>query len=748
MAKTAASDKNKSAPAKKTQRSKISVTLGRKRGKKGGRSAAEDGESEEQMFEPMPDHYPGISTQPVTCLTAASPFWELEDMQPSASAGVDGAAGMADDATANDSKGAAAMETDDNGSVSELDFGTSKNKGTSASKHKKATDAATAKPKIGGRLRPGQALQRCSGADVMLSKSAMNRPNSSKSKGRYLIILPGGLYPRVPGAEERERLVGAQKADAGSDGAAGSADMNVEDTTTTPNEKKRVGGVDDDDDVKIIDNGVDDSGKMANPTDATTTPNKPAPFTPSTAPSVLGQLQKLGTDTPILRIPFPDGQVMLLKGRKVSLTTSYLSLTCKSTGRGGQGTVTCKDIFAGAIVFGDVGWEDNGATANAAAPAAAVDGEAAETRSVRHFGPSERTIDGGRAVKGGTSRYSSSVKRGTSSLSRRSASSPMRLSDNDGDEDDEFGSDASPILHDDDTDEDDDDEAFVGRASDSPVVKRQASSRRSGARVNYADMIKDSDAEEDDEDGSDENGGDDDDSSVEEVIPAKKKRSPPKKAVTQKPAPKPKATSTKKKSPASSSSAKKKTPPAKKVSKKSDSESDFDGGDDDDVIAINVSSGASKTPSSTGRQRKKISYAENSDGSGDDDNEAFSEEEKKGPSAKKKAAAKTPTNERRGGTSTKKAAISASSKKKAAVKVSKPKSEPIEINDDDSEEKKVDDTSSSSAAKAAPRSPEPTSAARRRKKKASPKKSPAGGGSAKKRKLDMDDDDKFFWMSI
>ena len=632
----------------------------------------------------------------------------------------------ADDSSVTDAKDASVMNIDD--SDSELDFGASKNNGTSASKYKKGS----AKPKIGGRLRPGQALQRCSGADVMLSKSAMNRPNLVKFKGRYLIILPGGLYPRVPGAEERERLVGAQRADAGSEGAAGSVDVKGEDAKKESNESKK-DDAEASEDVEMIDLGAGVSGKDANPTD-TTTPNKPAPFQPSTAPSVFGQLQKLGTDTPILRVPFPDGRVMLLKGRKVSLTGSYMALTCKSTGRGGQGTVTCKDIFAGAIVFGDVAWEDNGATADAAATPAD-----AENRSIQHFGPSERTIDGGRTVKGGTSRYSSSVKRGTSSLSRRRTSSPMQLSNQDGDDnnddDDDLGSDSSPILHDEDTD-DDDDEAFVGRASNSPVVKRQASSRRSGARVNYADMIKDSDAEEDDEDGSDEIGDDNDDSSVEEVIPAKKKRSPPKKVAAPKATPKTKASSTKKKSPASSSSAKKKTPPAKKVSKKSDSESDFDGGDDDDVIAVDVFSSASKTPSSTGRQRKTISYVENSDGSGEDDDEAFSEEEKKAPSAKKKSVAKTPTSGKRGGTSG----------KKAAVKVSKPKSEPIEIKDDDSEEKKVDDLASSPAAKAAPRSP--TSAVRRRKKKISPKKSPAGGGgSAKKRKLDiMDDDDEFAFL--
>ena len=36
----------------------------------------------------MPDYYPGVSNKPVTCLTAASPFWELEDMQPAASEGM------------------------------------------------------------------------------------------------------------------------------------------------------------------------------------------------------------------------------------------------------------------------------------------------------------------------------------------------------------------------------------------------------------------------------------------------------------------------------------------------------------------------------------------------------------------------------------------------------------------------------------------------------------------------------------
>lgn len=728
MAKTAA-DKKKVAPAKKTQHSKISVTLGRKRGKKGGKSAADD-DAEEQLFEPMPDHYPGVSNKPVTCLTAASPFWELEDMRPAAAAedAADGTAGKSDDANSNqEEKDASVVEVGDDDSVSELIFGTSNNKGTSvtsASKHKK--DAAA---KIGGRLRPGQALQRCSGADVMLSKSAMNRPNLAKSKGRYLIILPGGLYPRVPDSEERERLVKAQKVD-GSDGVVGSsADTNAEDTTKQSNEKKVSSKGEDD--VEIVEG-------------ATATPIKPAPFTPSTAPSVLGQLQKLGTDTPILRVPFPDGRVMLLKGRKVSLTTSYMALTCKSTGRGGQGTVTCKDIFAGAIVFGDIGWEDNGAAADAAAVLTAAD----ESRSAQHYGPSERTIDGGRAVKGQSSRYSSSVRRGTSSLSRNSTSSPMQLSEGDvGDGDDDLGSDSSPILHDDDTDDDDDDdEAFVGKVSDSPVVKRQASSRRSGVRVNYADMIKNSDAEEDDDDVSDENGGVDDDSSVEEVIPAKKKRSPPKKPATPKATPKPKAASTKKKSPATTSSTTKKTPRGKKSSKKADSESDYDDGVDDDVIAVDVASGASKTPC-TSRQRKKISYVENSEGSDEDDDEAFSEEGKNTPSTKKKDAAKTPTSGKRGGTSAKnKVANPTSSKKKAAVKVSKPKSEPIEIDDNESEEKKVDDTTSLSAAKAAPRSPEPSSAARRRKKKISPKKSPSGG-SAKKRKLDlMDNDDEFAFL--
>jgi hypothetical protein len=118
----------------------------------------------------------------------------------------------------------------------------------------------------------------------------------AKSRGRYLIILPGGLVPRVPDADQRERLVRAQKADGASYTGAGT-DISAAKEANPKKEEEGNG----DDDIEIID-GVDVTPK---PPADTTTPapppsSKPAPFTPTTAPTVLGQLQKLGTADPVL----------------------------------------------------------------------------------------------------------------------------------------------------------------------------------------------------------------------------------------------------------------------------------------------------------------------------------------------------------------------------------------------------------------------------------------------------------------
>ena len=279
----------------------------------------------------------------------------------------------------------------------------------------------------------------------MLTKSAMTQPNLVKGKGRYLIVLPGNFCPRVPGVGERTSCVekpAAPPPAPGASGASGGA-SGVTDTT-------KIGSDDDNDDViEVIDDDGDSRKKKSTSDDksdaaasasasalltsAPTTTAKAAPFTPATPPTILGQLEHLGTPHPRLRIPFPDGRVMLLRGRKISTSSSYMALTAKMGGR--SGGVTCKDIFAAAIIFGDVGWEDNGEvdepekvdaarTAVAAARASSSssviaatgddDGDSTDggkeqqqqqeeeeedaTRAIRHFGPSERTLDGGKAI--------------------------------------------------------------------------------------------------------------------------------------------------------------------------------------------------------------------------------------------------------------------------------------------------------------------------------------------------------------
>lgn len=470
----------KAKPAKKSRgasSAKHAISLGKKRKAdvggisskgKGARGAnADGGQGDEPLVDPLPPDFPAVSVRPHSCLTAESPFLEL---------------GEGDRAESTAQQTAEGEPTP----VGEIDA---------------------------GRLRPGGALQRCSGADVMLAKSAMVVPQLAKGRGRYLIILPGSFVPRMPSVEsvgqggngEKQTCI-SERDEEKKRQEEGEADGGT--LAAAPIDTGKGHVVADGDEAKWAEKkghaGSADGAK------AKSTPVEPR---------LLGTLEKLGTENPVLRLPFPDGRVMIFRGRLVSTSSSFMALTCK----GGRGTVSCKDIFSSAIVFGEVGWEENGSPEPDAALAEA---EASDpSRSLRHFGPSERAVDGGRAVSSRKSRWRSSVKRGTSS----SRSAPAATIKNGDPNDGRKGGYVSPTLPIDDGNDGSDEEfVVVGGASDAaarPVAKKKMPCRSRGAtsRINYAEMAgKSSDDEAMDERSGGTYVDNEDDSSV-EILPTKKR---------------------------------------------------------------------------------------------------------------------------------------------------------------------------------------------------------------------------------
>eukprot|EP00978_Attheya_sp_CCMP212_P001682 scaffold3453_cov54-Attheya_sp.AAC.7 len=309
-------------------------------------------------------------------------------------------------------------------------------------------------------LRPGKALQSCSGTDVQLSRGASARPNLSKGKGRFLIILPGNmsLTPQTAVATSAP-LTPANK--------------------TNDSESKH-------DSPQPTPIPTPSSDPLLSDT-ATATPSNSNVFSIAANLPRLGKIEKLGSENPILRVPFPDddGRELIFRGRKISTSSRFMSLTCK----GGKGAVNCKDVFSSVIVFGEAGWEDNGF-------ARETEDISSDGISIRHYGGSTRTVDGG---KGGSTKKQkawSTTPKSTRTIITQDTTSPIEES---GDEEE--------LDLPDDEDDDDDDEAFFDNTKPSGLSQRSASKRttsRSSARskVNYADTLE---TEEVEEETSDEN---------------------------------------------------------------------------------------------------------------------------------------------------------------------------------------------------------------------------------------------------
>jgi hypothetical protein len=195
---------------------------------------------------------------------------------------------------------------------------------------------------------------------------------------------------------------------------------------------------------------------------------------PSTS-TLLGRMEGLSTDTPVLKIPYPNGGCLTFQGHKVNDSTSrFMMLSFK------KGDVVCKDAVSSIIVFGESTYSGPECT------------DVVELDELTSYGGSERTIDGGKAVK---------VKKGTrpvvktarltqlpTEIPSQAIKTPFRKSPK------------AKVLVPSDVGEDDSD-AYLDKAHDVPSNQTVGSARRSSRRspsskVSYA-------VDEDEEDGDD-----------------------------------------------------------------------------------------------------------------------------------------------------------------------------------------------------------------------------------------------------
>jgi hypothetical protein len=197
-------------------------------------------------------------------------------------------------------------------------------------------------------IAPGSLLlQQCTGTDIQLARASQDEPNLAKEKGRYLIILPGILsFKAAQAAQQRTTTATATAAAAAllldnnnNNNKAGSAkDDNGEEII---NETNKDSGDDDDDDENDTKPPAK-STTTAGATAAKTTTNSTTTTTETQLPLPvsLGRLQGMATDTPVLRVPFPNiGKTLVFQGKKVQTSSKFMMLTCDSRR---QGSVTCK----------------------------------------------------------------------------------------------------------------------------------------------------------------------------------------------------------------------------------------------------------------------------------------------------------------------------------------------------------------------------------------------------------------------
>lgn len=453
-------------------------------------------------------------------------------------------------------------------------------------------------------LAPGSALMACSGSDVILSKTASAAPNLAKQKGRYVILLPGILSLR--GKEAAAAVKGEGKGGDEEDG----------DTKPAAIETLR---------------SSDDAATAVKSSDeaAATKPTKDE----KPQKQMMGRIEGLATDTPLLKIPYPNGGMLTCKGQKVDSSSRFMMLSFK------RGKVNCKDAVSTVICFGEP-------TYSGPKPDVELDPE------LLHYGGSERTVNGGKATKIRGSR-------GPVMASRRQVV-PAVLKRN--------------VEVEESSEDDEDSDAYIAGGQQLLSQASESASRRSGRRStaskkSYAD--KESDSEE--ESSSDEEETEvkkkparkpapkkkqqvvdvdvsDSDSDVEK----KKKPKPRAKKAPRKPAPKKKAQAadsddddddddmfeaseeeeTAKKKPAAKRQARKQAPKKKQVVEVDDSE--------DSEASGSKKQSAKKQPARKQAPKKKqVMDVDDSD----DESEAWGEAEEKPAKrkpARKQAAAKKP----------------------------------------------------------------------------------------------------------
>lgn len=283
-------------------------------------------------------------------------------------------------------------------------------------------------------LPPGPALLACSGSDIVLSRGASAKPSVAKQKGRYVIMLPGILSLRPKSKES---------ADAGAD-------------KTGEDEDERDGTTDGATDELQADVATKSKALITS--------------------TLLGRMEGLSTDTPVLKIPYPNGGCLTFQGHKVNDSTSrFMMLSFK------KGDVVCKDAVSSVIIFGESTYSGPECT------------DVVELDELTHFGGSDRTIDGGKSVK---------VKKGTrpvvktarltqitTEVPSQTIKTPLRktpkakvlvTSDVDEDDSDAYLDDATRDIH----------------SNHSLDSARRSSRRSASSKVSYA-------VDEDEEDGDD-----------------------------------------------------------------------------------------------------------------------------------------------------------------------------------------------------------------------------------------------------
>lgn len=279
------------------------------------------------------------------------------------------------------------------------------------------------------KLTPGGILKNCSGSDIKISKNSDAKP--TMGRGKYLFFLPGLLSLRQPSL-----------------------------SSSQPHEQKET--IDD----SIVESQEHSISQEEASQETKTTQSSTKKISPTTL-MTLGKVTNLYTQNPILTIPLPNGQNLTFLGKKIKCASKYLMLTFKTSG-----AVNCRNTFQEIVVFGDYSIKGDGdeTTESLVLESNAI------SEPIQYYGGSERTLDGGREIRG-----QKSMKAATNNDLTQSSSqlSQQLLQDN-------LSQDHIKIQD----SHDDDNHRFK---VDSPAPPpREKSSRRStsGKKVKYAKLLE------------------------------------------------------------------------------------------------------------------------------------------------------------------------------------------------------------------------------------------------------------------